>query len=438
VRRVALSGLVALAALLGGVAVPAAALAQPTAAARVGRVVATRPGTTARPADDGGAKSGTLVVSCVLRTDCLAVQGSSSQSGGETSSIPTRVERWNGASWKRLGVSMPKATKSDDLNDVSCKGAKSCLAVGDYYTSASGGAMSHPLALIYNGTSLKPTPTVPVPKSATDVALTGVSCATTRHCVALAMADVNTGISLGNDGPLIIVETWNGAKWAMRTITTPANKFVQVSGVSCATSTFCVISGTSYSQTSSGLTMNLYLASWNGKKLTMMKSDVAGLASSSNLVVPLDVSCATPSNCASTGENVGDINSSTPTITAYTAIWNGRTWQLAKARWPAGIADSGLAGVSCYAAHACEAVGVEAANVEKSFQAAAVSYQGTAGTVQAVPAPPKGDLDVFYDVSCLPWGSCVAVGETGKTTAAPDAAITGVWNGKGWKLDPGF
>ncbi len=72
------------------------------------------------------------------------------------------------------------------------------------------------------------------------------------------------------------------------------------------------------------------------------------------------------------------------------------------------------------------------------FDAAAVSFTGTAGTLQTVPAPSKGHSAMFADVSCLPWGSCVATGETGKTTASSGAVMTGVWNGKAWKLDPGF
>ena len=39
-----------------------------------------------------------------------------------------------------------------------------------------------------------------------------------------------------------------------------------------------------------------------------------------------------------------------------------------------------------------------------------MSYNGTTGTLQALTAPAKGDSDVFSDVSCLPWGTCVAVG----------------------------
>ena len=68
----------------------------------------------------------------------------------------------------------------------------------------------------------------------------------------------------------------------------------------------------------------------------------------------------------------------------------------------------------------------------------AVSYKGAVGTVQAVPAPAKGRSTVFTDVSCLPGGTCVATGWTGKSTAATPSLMTGVWGGKSWKLDPGF
>jgi hypothetical protein len=57
VRRIAISGLVALAAVLGGVAVPATAIAQPTAAVR--------PGITARPAEVAVEDAGTPLISCL-------------------------------------------------------------------------------------------------------------------------------------------------------------------------------------------------------------------------------------------------------------------------------------------------------------------------------------------------------------------------------------
>jgi len=181
-----------------------------------------------------------------------------------------------------------------------------------------------------------------------------------------------------------------------------------------------------------------YVASWNGKKLTTMKT--ATLGGSGDAVVATGVSCATVSNCAVTGADVGPIANSSPTDSAaFTEIWNGKAWQLAKATWPKAVASSVTTGVSCYAAHSCEAVGEDGANAQMSpSDAAAVSFNGTAGAVQAVPAPSKGDSNAFASVSCLPWGSCVATGETGKTTASSGAVMTGVWNGKAWKLDPGF
>jgi hypothetical protein len=428
VRRIAISGLAALAAVLGGVAVPAAAMARPAAAVR--------PGIAARPADADATSRGVPMVSCVLASDCLGIRGSSSQSD-EGPATPTVVARWNGSAWKRLRVALPQGAKSVDLNDVSCRGAKSCLVVGDYYSSTSDGATSHPLALIYNGTSLKPTPTVPLPKGTPAVVLTGVSCATTRYCVAVGAA--NGGVATFSGGPLII-ETWNGAKWTLHTAAGSIGDIavLDVSGVSCATPAFCVVTGESASGPSSGFTAKPYFASWNGKRLATMKPAAAGSASS--LVEPLSVSCATPSSCAVTGIDVGDLSSSTPSVSSFSEIWSGKTWQLAPVKWPAGLAASGLEGVSCYAAHSCEAVGVDGANSAETspFDAAAVSFHGAASTLQAVPAPSKGDSNVFTDVSCLPWGTCVAVGETGKTSATLPALMTGVWNGKGWKLDPGF
>ena len=444
-RRIAISGLVAVAAVLGGVAVPSTAMARaattvhPAAAARPGDpAAAARPGNPARPADVALVDSGLPMVSCVLATDCLGIEGSATQSGREQAA-PTRVARWNGSSWKRLGVPLPKGTTAVDLDGVSCPGARSCLVVGDYYTQPGVSGMSRVLALSYNGTSLKPTPAVPLPKGTTDGALSGVSCATTRFCVAIGLADGEPP-AFGAFGSVTIIETWNGEKWTLHTIAPLAGRTTLAvpSVVSCATSAFCVLAGDVYSFTASGATVKPYVASWNGRKLTTMKAATVGGIKDS--AVAAGVSCATPSNCAVTGVDVGSLSGSGATdTTAFTEIWSGRTWQLAKATWPKARKSSATTGVSCYAAHSCEAVGEDGANAEMSpADAAAVSFTGTAGTLQPVQAPSKGDSNAFASVSCLPGGRCVAIGGTGKTTASVPALMTGVWNGRSWRLDPGF
>ena len=416
-RRIVISGLVALAAVVGGSGVAADAGTQPTAATWAARAATS---TAAGSITDSFPK-----ISCVTGMDCLGITGGTA--------TPISIARWNGATWKRAHWTLPKGTRSLDLAGVSCKAAKSCLVVGDYYTSTSTSASSHALALIYNGTSLKPMPTVPLPKSTTDVALLGVSCTTTKHCVAIGTASGDTA-AFGTFGMLTLIETWNGAKWTLHTVGSPANTLAEFSGISCATSSYCVLAGESLSETDRD---TLYLRSWNGTRLTVLKP--AAVGGSTAIPAVSDVSCATPSNCAVIGA-VLSFNGSTTTPTAFTEIWNGKTWRTAKVAWPTATTGSFLIGVSCFGAHSCDAVGLTSTGTatDAAGDPVAASYNGTSWALQTVPAPAKGRTTILSDVKCVSAVKCVAVGETGLTTASSPATMTGVWNGKAWRFDPGF
>ena len=87
VRRIAISGLVALATVLGGVAIPATAMAQPTSGVRSTGAVAARAAGPARAAAEGGIFGGVPKISCVLATDCLAVEGTSKLSDADRHAI---------------------------------------------------------------------------------------------------------------------------------------------------------------------------------------------------------------------------------------------------------------------------------------------------------------------------------------------------------------
>jgi hypothetical protein len=427
VRKIALSGLIALTALVGGaVAVPATAMAQPSAGVRPVSAVPARPDADAVVSDVGGPK-----ISCVLATDCLAVKGSSALTGNGTT--PTRVARWNGSSWKDVGVPLPKGTKSDDLTGVSCRGTTFCLVVGDYYKGTSSSSPSNPLALIYNGSSLKATAAVPVPKGASNVALTDVSCTSARYCVAVGITQTTA-----NGYPPALLETWNGAKWTLHAIASSATTEVQPAAVSCATPAFCVLTGSTTFFNGTTFAFRVYLASWNGSKLTTMKSALS--ASAKSLPAGAGVSCDTPAHCAVTGLILSSVTTNSANVNAFTETWNGKAWQTAKTTWPKGVAASITLGASCYGGRTCVTVGEYATSNANTapFEATAVSYVGSTGTVQAVPAPSKGHSTDFTSVSCLPWGTCIAVGQTGKTNATVPSIMTGVWNGKTWKLDPGF
>jgi hypothetical protein len=128
---------------------------------------------------------------------------------------------------------------------------------------ASQNAPCYVLALSYDGTSLKPLPAVPLPKGTSDATLTGVSCTTTRYCVALGEADGDTA-AFGDAGALTIIETWNGTKWTLHTAAVPDGHTTaaELTTVSCATSEFCVLAGEATSFTSSSAAIGLYVASW--------------------------------------------------------------------------------------------------------------------------------------------------------------------------------
>jgi hypothetical protein len=331
---------------------------------------------------------------------------------------------------------MPAGTRADDLNGVSCKGAASCLAVGDYYAA---NTPSRALALSYNGTSLRPTAAVPLPKGTTESALADVSCTTTRNCVALGVADGSTA-AFGDFGAVTLIETWNGAKWTLHTAAASVGRSAMLvpTVVSCATAAFCVVAGSSYSVTADG-EEKPYAASWNGKKLTTVKLPAVG--TSADDVLATGVSCASTVNCAVTGANLGVLSvNSNASSSAFTEVWNGKTWRVGTLGWPKADPSTITVGASCYTAHACAVVGESGANAAETspFHAVAASFNGVAGVAQAVPAPSKGYSDAFYAVSCLPGGSCVALGETGKSTSGSGALMTGAWNGKAWRLEPGF
>ena len=489
-QKIAISGLAAVAAVLGGAAVPTVAMAQPMSAdhsvtagasatsdagpvgaaavrtaeaaalaqasritGAVGRAgLAWHAGLATTNAD--AAAAGEPLDSCALTVDCLAVEGGGDtfglMSGGLMSAATATgplvdAARWNGSSWKGVGATLPAGTKVADLTGLSCRGVNSCLVVGDYETSTSDSAAPRALALIYNGTSLKPTPAVPLPTGTMDVTLSGVSCVTTNYCVAIGEADGSSAV-FGEDGELTLLETWNGAKWTLHTVApTSGSSESEATEVSCATTAFCVVAGEKItiggSSKSPTVSFGLYFAGWNGRTLSTMKSVAAG--SSADLVAPVAVSCATSSNCGVTGL-VADVSGSASdgSVESFTEIWNGTSWQLAKTPWPAGTTEAITLGISCHAAHSCEAVGGDSTDpltaADPSVDAAAVSYNGTTGTLQALSAPATGDSDLLSGVSCLPWGTCVAVGDIGKDTATTPATMSELWFGNSWRLEPGL
>ena len=404
-RKIVISGLLALIALAG-----AGGNALPTAAAATAAPLALRnPGTPVTAFIISGK------ISCGTPNSCLAIGENIDKSGD----LAQAVVAWNGTAWRSVAVPTPKPTVALlNLAAVSCKSATACVIVGTYTTLAGAGT-ARPYALTWNGTSLTPTAAPPVPKGSVFTSLTGISCITVRSCVAV-------GSSQGGAGPLL-VETWNGAKWTLQTASIPGGARSTYPGaVSCHFVTFCVVVGESYSSIPGAPTM--LLVRWNGKVLTAMKAAVP--AGAANITLN-DVSCPSATMCAVAGFST---NPSGTSAFGFAEMWNGKSWTADKMAAPKGDAKSFLYGVSCRADTTCVAVG--GAGPSEATQATALSYNGKTWTAQNVPGPGAGKSSDFFGVNCLRANQCVALGEiltSGTATASP---LGGLWNGSSWRLVP--
>jgi hypothetical protein len=405
-RKIVISGLSALVALAfaGGNALPTAAAPLPSL-------------------HKGSRVSAFIIsgkISCGTANSCLAIAENVNQSGDQTQV----VEAWNGTAWRPVAVPAPKPTVALlNLAAVSCKSATACVVVGAYLTLAGAGT-ERPYALTWNGTSLTPTVAPPVPADSGFASLTGVSCVTTTtSCIAV-------GDSQGGAGPLLM-ETWNGAKWTLRTASIPGGAQSTYPGaVSCHFLTFCVVAGESYSSVAGAPAM--LLARWNGKDLTVMQAAVP--AGAANITLN-DISCPSATMCAVAAFST---NLAGTRAFGFAEMWNGTSWTADKMGAPGGAALSFLYGVSCRADDSCVAVGSAgpstAAAATATATATALSYNGKTWAAQTVPGPGAGKSSYFFGVNCLRADQCVAIGETVASSRATAAPLGGLWSDSTWRL----
>jgi hypothetical protein len=304
------------------------------------------------------------------------------------------------------------------MGGVSCASSTYCLATGT--DSVTG--IERPFALIWNGTAVRAAPQPPLPAGGSFPLPNGVSCVAVKSC--LVGGDV-----FGRGGTLIVVDTWNGTKWTMHTLPTAKNMPVNVTAMSCVSLSHCVLGGQALAVTS--FSLQPYLALWNGKTLTRMKSPApAGFTAASIF----GVSCVSAISCAATGDNI--IDGASLKSTAYTETWNGKAWTATKFSWPATEPLSILQGVSCAntatVGTRCVAVGV--AGTQDPGTPVAVSWNGKAWTATKVPALGPGKPAAFYGVSCRSAKQCIAIGSVGALNSPTVSPLAGFWNGSVWKL----
>ncbi len=170
-------------------------------------------------------------VSCPSRSNCIAV-GYAGNAAGTAGAL--LAERFNGVSWVVQRTARPSGAAAAFLSGVSCMSSRSCVAVGFW---VGGDEVARPLAERWDGERWS-IERVPRPQAATEVQLAGVSCALRGPCMAAGFFGIDTGIQI------MLAEQRSGGSWSTeRTLYPRGARGVQFAGVSCASPRSCAAVG---------------------------------------------------------------------------------------------------------------------------------------------------------------------------------------------------
>lgn len=219
-------------------------------------------------------------VSCPAVRDCTAVGNYSDSSG--TWSL---AESWNGSVWSMQKTPIPSGSQYSDLNAVSCSAATRCVAVGDYANAT--GTLT--LALSGHGSawSIQATPN---PAGSFTSILNALSCPSVESCT--AVGDTSAGA-----GSVPLAEGRDGTAWTIQTATDPTGASNgTLLGLSCRSSRACIAVG-NYDNANQTATLTL-AEGWNGSLWASQTTPNPGRAEQSYLD---SVSCASPGRCIAVG-----------------------------------------------------------------------------------------------------------------------------------------
>ncbi|MGA2210704.1 MAG: hypothetical protein ABSH30_13810 [Acidimicrobiales bacterium] len=282
----------------------------------------------ATPNPAGAQESATLSgVSCTAANACTAV-GEYTNGSGVT---VTLAESWDGTSWSIQATPNPSGAEGSSLSGVSCTGASSCTAVGDY-SDGSGGEET--LVEAWDGTSWSIQAT-PNPSGAQESGLSGVSCTLASACTAVGSSTDSS------DNQTTLAESWDGGSWSIEATPNPSGaEGSSLSGVSCTTAGACTAVGGS---TDGSDDLTTLAESWDGGSWSIEATPNPAGAQESSLS---GVSCTTAGACTAVGESAD----SSGVQTTLAESWGGTSWTLQATPNPAAARVSTLSGVSCTSA----------------------------------------------------------------------------------------
>ncbi len=289
--------------------------------------------------------------------------------------------------------------------------------------------------------------------------LQGVSCATTRFCVAI-------GLTNRYIHDTTLTQVWDGRRWSVAPRSGVVNS--SLNAVSCPTPGFCAVVGASYAAPyenpyDPAPATSTLTEMWNGRDWTLVGSP--NTASTDNQLA--SVSCVNKWFCVAVGTGNWDRTDPHPLIES----WNGATWSIVPG--PNLGPKATLGSVSCTSRAFCLALGstldqssvshpvAERWNgatwtvvasphattdnvscVDRWFCMAAEPlpgggierWNGSSWTPLATPVPDSPYSAGFESASCTSRRFCVAVDNLHGPTPGAERWTIVVWNGANWSL----
>ena len=357
------------------------------------------------PAPPGLPNGQLFSVSCMSGGGCEAVGSFTRANVGVV-----LAERWNGSRWSIQNIPTPRGASSGALSGVSCASRRVCVAVGSY-TDGTGRRVT--LAERWNGSrwSLQRTPNR---AGSAGSGLSGVSCPSPSVCAA---------VGSGPGG--VLVERLSRSAWSIqRTPRTKATKGGGLSGVSCVSRRACTAVGST--------PRGALVERWNGSRWSVQPTPRLGGA------VLSGVSCPSGRVCIAVGSHRG---------ATLAERWNGSAWAVRQTPTPSdvtfGNSDASLSAVSCPSATACFAVGSDLPASDNGTIPRVIPlaerWNGSRWSIQATPGPSQQGCSNFCltqlnGVSCRSGRTCTAVGSYTVITSGAAATFGEGWNGSRWSI----
>ena len=181
--------------------------------------------------DQGSGLNELNSVSCPSSSSCVTV-GTFRTSAGVYQNL---IEVLAAGNWAVLPHGPDANGRNNELAGISCTSATSCMAVGHYNNK--GVAQALTVELAQGSWTVVTSPD----KGASTNQLAGVSCTAASPAQCAAVGYFNYVISgLADVSPQALAEGWSGSSWAVVATENALAPDVAVNGVSCASTTSCV------------------------------------------------------------------------------------------------------------------------------------------------------------------------------------------------------